>query len=79
MIHHTSDGETAGFFVGLWHGFIMPFAFVASLFLENVSIYEVHNNGVWYNLGYFIGLAGVLGGGGSAAAYDSGDDEGDDK
>jgi len=74
----AADGETAGFFLGLWHGFIMPFAFVASLFLDDVSIYEVHNSGGWYNLGYLIGLAGILGGGGSAAAYDSGDGEDED-
>ena len=71
----AGDGETAGFFLGLWHGLIMPFAFIASLFVNNLSIYEVHNSGVWYNLGYLIGLASILGGGGSAAAYDSGNGE----
>src|SRR2546430_8013204 len=39
----------AGFWLGLWHGFIAPFVFVASLFKSNLSIYEVHNNGGWYN------------------------------
>jgi hypothetical protein len=35
----------AGFWPGLWQGFIAPFMFVASLFKSNLSIYEVHNNG----------------------------------
>jgi len=35
------DG-VAGFWLGLWHGFIAPFVFVASLFKSNLSIYEVH-------------------------------------
>jgi hypothetical protein len=41
--------------------------FVASLFKSNLSIYEVHNNGAWYNVGYLFGLAGILGGGNRTA------------
>ncbi|PYV98489.1 MAG: hypothetical protein DMG89_11035 [Acidobacteria bacterium] len=37
-------------------GFIAPFVFVASLFKSDLNIYEVHNNGAWYNFGYlFVG------------------------
>lgn len=55
-----ADGAVAGFWVGLWHGIILPFMFVASLFSDSVSIYEVHNNGGWYNFGYLIGAAAVF-------------------
>jgi hypothetical protein len=58
----------AGFWLGLWHGFIAPFVFVASLFKSNLSIYEIHNNGAWYNFGYLFGLACFFGGGGNRAA-----------
>jgi len=58
----------AGFWLGLWQGFIAPFVFVASLFKSNLSIYEVHNNGAWYNFGYLFGLACFFGGGGNKAA-----------
>jgi hypothetical protein len=58
----------AGFWLGLWHGIIAPFVFVASLFKGNLSIYEVHNNGAWYNLGYLFGLACFFGGGGNRTA-----------
>ena len=58
----------AGFWLGLWHGFIAPFVFVASLFKSNLSIYEVHNNGGWYNFGYLFGLACFFGGGGNRTA-----------
>ena len=61
------DG-VAGFWLGLWQGFIAPFVFVASLFNSDLSIYEVHNNGAWYNFGYLFGLACFLGGGGNRAA-----------
>ena len=58
----------AGFWFGLWQGFIAPFVFVASLFKNNLSIYEVHNNGAWYNFGYLFGLACFFGGSGNRAA-----------
>ena len=58
----------AGFGLGLWHGFIAPFVFVASLFKSNLNIYEVHNNGTWYNFGYLFGLACFFGSGGNRTA-----------
>jgi len=58
----------AGFWLGLWQGFIAPFVFVASLFKSNLGIYEIHNNGAWYNFGYLFGLACFFGGGGNRAA-----------
>src|SRR5437660_1228926 len=64
----TASDVAAGFWLGLWQGFIAPFVFVASLFKNNLSIYEVHNNGAWYNFGYLFGLACFFGGGSSGAA-----------
>ncbi len=61
------DGSVAGFWTGLWHGMILPISFIVSLFRDSVSVYEVHNNGGWYNFGFLLGAAIVLGGGGSAA------------
>ena len=58
------EGEVAGFWQGLWQGFIAPFTFLISLFSENVHIYEVHNNGGWYDFGFLIGLSAIFGGGG---------------
>jgi hypothetical protein len=47
---------------------IAPFVFVVSLFKNNLNIYEVRNNGAWYNFGYLFGLACFFGGGGNRAA-----------
>jgi hypothetical protein len=57
------DGDTAGFFLGVWHGAIAPITFFISLFSNNVSIYDVHNNGNWYDFGFVLG-AGILFSGG---------------
>jgi len=58
----NEKGEIAGFGPGLWHGLIAPFAFVMSLFKDNVGVYEAHNNGKWYNFGFILGLMITLGG-----------------
>jgi hypothetical protein len=60
----SDEGETAGFWLGLWHGIISPITFIVSLFNDNVSIYEVFNNGGWYNFGFMFGLSLVFGGSG---------------
>jgi hypothetical protein len=59
-------GSAAGFWLGLWHGVIAPVTFIISLFTRNVQMYEVHNNGNWYNLGFLLGMSVVLGGGGAS-------------
>ncbi len=64
----TDDGKLAGFWLGLWHGVIFPFTFIISLFTDNVHFYEVHNNGNWYNFGFFLGALIALGGSGSGAS-----------
>jgi hypothetical protein len=48
--------DTPGFWLGLWHGFIFPVAWVISLFDPSVAIYAVPNNGGWYDFGYFVGI-----------------------
>ncbi len=48
-----------GFFSGIWHGFIIIFSFIASIFSE-VRIYAFPNSGFWYDFGYLIGLFSLL-------------------
>lgn len=64
----NSVGVVAGFWRGLWNGIIAPVTFVISLFDKNVQMYEVHNNGGWYNFGFLLGVMIVFGGGGRGAA-----------
>lgn len=63
----AADGTTAGFWLGLWHGAILPATFVISLFTDTINVYEVHNVGNWYDAGFVLGLMVSLGGGSSGA------------
>jgi hypothetical protein len=61
----TSDNSMLrppGFFMGIWHGFIAPIAFVVSLFSDHVRIYAVPNAGRWYDFGFMLGISGFSGG-----------------
>lgn len=55
-----ADG-VAGFWAGLWHGIILPVAFIISLFKDDIGIYEIHNSGSWYNFGFVLGTSWIFG------------------
>jgi hypothetical protein len=50
------SGAPANFWLGLWQGLIICLSFIASWFDNNIVLYQVHNNGFWYNLGYLFAL-----------------------
>jgi len=69
-------GNVAGFWLGLWHGFIAPVAFFVSLFKDDIGLYETHNNGRWYNFGFIFGLMIISGGNkGAQIKIDGGEEE----
>lgn len=62
-VNPTAGGPgAAGFWLGLWHGFIAPIAFVVSLFNHTVGIYVVHNSGGWYDFGFLAGISAFFSG-----------------
>jgi hypothetical protein len=70
----STAGHVAGFWPGLWHGFILPVSLIISWFNSSVGIYEVHNNGGWYDTGFVLGASFVFGTvlGGSRGAASAG-------
>ncbi len=58
--------DPPGFLHGLFHGFILLFSFIASLFTD-YEIYAFPNTGGWYNFGYLLGVMMFFGGGGAGA------------
>lgn len=60
MTDHGPE-KKAGFFWGIWHGWIAPFSLIFSLFRDDVSIYEANNTGFWYDLGFYLAIVGGFG------------------
>ena len=58
----TGQPDAAGFWLGLWQGLISPITFLISLFDNDVTIYEVSNNGNWYDFGFMLGVALIFSG-----------------
>lgn len=51
----AENGKVAGLGTGLWHGLISVVTLIVSFMNPDVQMYEVHNNGPMYNLGFLIG------------------------
>ena len=62
IVAQTNQPDAAGFWLGWWQGLISPITFVISLFNDEVNIYEVNNNGNWYDFGFILGVAIVFSG-----------------
>jgi hypothetical protein len=67
-VNHTvaATMEPVGFWYGLWHGMILPFAWLVSLFDSDVAIYATYNNGGWYDFGFVLGVGALTGGSSSS-------------
>ena len=55
-----AEGRLAGALQGLWHGLISPVTVIGAFFNPAMQMYEVHNNGNEYNLGFLVGVALVF-------------------
>jgi hypothetical protein len=52
--------RVAGILMGIWHGVISPVTLLVSFIDSHVQMYEVHNDGGLYNLGFLVGVAIVF-------------------
>ncbi len=59
---YSTVKSPAGFFTGVWHGWIAPISLVWSLFDHSIRIYEPINTGWWYDFGFYIAIIGGFGG-----------------
>ena len=60
----AENGKVAGLGTGLWHGLISVVTLILSFINPDIQMYEVHNTGSLYNLGFLIGavlLFAILG------------------
>lgn len=56
-----SKQDPAGFFSGVWHGWIAPISLIVGLFKNDVRIYEPMNTGWWYDFGFYIAVIAGFG------------------
>ena len=56
----NGSGKIYGFWFGLLHGLIAPISLIVSLFNKGINIYEVHNTGAGYNIGFFLGIMSTV-------------------
>lgn len=56
-----SPDDPAGFFWGIWHGWIAPLSLILSIFKEPYQIYEPINSGFGYDFGFYIAVIGGFG------------------
>lgn len=56
------EEKPAGFFLGIWHGWIAPVSLIAGIFDSNIRIYESNNSGWWYDFGFYIAVIAGFGG-----------------
>ena len=54
--------EPAGFFSGIWHGWIAPVSLIIGIFSDNVRIFEPFNTGWWYDFGFYMAVISGFGG-----------------
>jgi len=60
---HSNEKEApAGFFKGIWHGWIAPVSLIAEIFDSNIKIYETNNTGWFYDFGFYIAIIAGFGG-----------------
>lgn len=58
---NSSPDDPAGFFTGIWHGWIAPFSLIMGLFNSSITIYESFNTGWWYDFGFYISIIAGFG------------------
>lgn len=68
----STTEDPAGFFWGIWHGWIAPVSLVIGLFNKSVRVYETMNTGWWYDFGFYIAVISGFGGVSLARRQNSG-------
>lgn len=53
-------GDPPGFLWGLWHGLLLPVAFVVSFFRPSVGLYAAVHDGHAYDAGFLLGAFVIL-------------------
>jgi hypothetical protein len=58
----STSENPAGFFMGVWHGWIAPVTLIWGIFNDSIRIYEPINTGWFYDFGFYMAVIGGFGG-----------------
>ena len=58
----NTPNNPAGFFWGVWHGWLAPISLIVHFFNNEIRIYEINNSGWLYDFGFYIAIIGGFGG-----------------
>ncbi len=58
---HTVE-KPAGFFWGIWHGWLAPVSLIWGIFNSDIRVYEPLNTGWWYDVGFYMAVVSGFGG-----------------
>ena len=58
----NTEERPAGFFWGVWHGWIAPISLIGSIFNRSLTIYERANKGFSYDIGFYLAIISGFGG-----------------
>ena len=58
----ASPTKPAGFFWGIWHGWIAPVSLIMGIFNRDIRIYEIYNTGLGYDFGFYMAIISGFGG-----------------
>jgi hypothetical protein len=58
----ATPADPAGFFSGVWHGWVAPISLIVGIFKRSIRVYEAANSGWWYDFGFYIAIVGGFGG-----------------
>lgn len=58
----NNEDNPAGFFWGVWHGWIAPISLIGGIFNNDLRVYETANTGWWYDFGFYIAIISGFGG-----------------
>lgn len=58
----ATAADPAGFFWGIWHGWLAPVSLIMGLFDRSIRVYEVMNTGWFYDLGFYMAIISGFGG-----------------
>ena len=57
-----TSSHPAGFFWGIWHGWVAPVSLIIGIFSRNIRVYEAANTGLWYDFGFYMAIISGFGG-----------------